>query len=273
MASDRYEPRPGDPRLVDLRLRSLGLLTRVGLSFGVVMLLGGYLAAGAFIIEHHGPRDGRQGLGLDDVEGVYHGVTVQPQLLAVLQRGHPGDLPGAAPLSEAEREDTAHLVAWLESGRVQEDWDNIDLGYGAPSEVLVDACARCHGRGAEATLRAAPTLEFWDDVEKLALPREVLPTDEALLLASTHAHAPAMAMLSVLAILLASLTCWPRLLVGLLAVCSGAGLVVDIGAWWLARETAGLAWLIVVGGGAHALGTCALFGLVLLELWRPSGRR
>lgn len=275
MVSYRYEPRPGDPRLGDLRLRSLGVLTRVGLSFGVLMLLGGYLAAGAFIIEHHGPRDGQKGLSLDDVEGVYHGVTVQPQLLAVLERGHPGDLPGAAALSAAEKEDIAHLVTWLKSGRVQEDWGNIDLGdgYGAPSEVVVDACAKCHGRGADTALRAEPTLEFWDDVAKLALPREVLPTAEALLLASTHAHAPAMAMLSILAIVLASLTCWPRALVGVLAICSGLGLVVDIGAWWIARETAGLAWLIVVGGGAHALGTCALFALVLLELWRPFGRR
>lgn len=261
--------------LGDLRLRSLGLLTRMGLSFGVLVLLGGYLAAGLFILEHHGPRDGREGLSLDDVEGVYHGVTVQPQLLAVLEGGHPRNLPGAAALSQDEQDDIAHLIAWLKSGRVKEDWSNIDLGagYGAPSEVLVDACAKCHGRSAEASLRAEPTLEFWDDVAKLALPREVLPTDEALLLASTHAHAPAMSMLSILAIVLASLTCWPRALVGVLAICSGLGLVVDIGAWWLARETAGLAWLIVGGGAAHALGTCALFALVLIELWRPFGRR
>ncbi|MEZ6016324.1 MAG: hypothetical protein R3F49_14500 [Planctomycetota bacterium] len=265
--------------LADLRLRSLGFLTRVGLSFGVLVMLGGYMAAGVFLMDHHGPRDGRPGLQLDDIEGVYHGVTVAPRLLGVLESGHPGNLPanvpGAGALTQDQKDDVAHLVAWLKSGRVQEDWNNIDLGdgYGAPSEVLVDACAKCHGRGATAELRAAPTLEYWDDVAKLALPREVLPTDKALLLASTHAHGPAMAMISIVAVFLSALTFWPRFLVGLLAIASGLGLIVDLGAWWIARETAGLAWLIVAGGAAHAFGTCALFGLVLLELWRPFGRR
>lgn len=262
-------------RFTDLRLRSLGFLTRVGLSFGVLVLLGGYLAAGVFLADHHGPRDGKEGLSLDDVEGVYHGVTVAPRLLEVLESGHPGTLPGAAALSKDEQDDVAHLVTWLKSGRVQENWDNIDFGdgYGAPSDVLVDACAKCHGRSAPEAVRTEPKLEFWDDVEKLALPRQVLPTDEALLLASTHAHAPAMAMLSILAIVLASMSIWPRALVGLLAIGSGLGLVVDLGAWWLARETAGLAWVIVLGGGAHAGGTCLLYALVLAELWRPFGRR
>lgn len=262
-------------RLGDLRLRSLGLLTRVGLSFAVLVLLGGYLAAGVFVADHHGPRDGREGLQLDDIEGVYHGVTVAPRLLEVLQTGHPANLPGAAPSTQDDQDDLAHLTTWLQSGRVAEDWNNIDLGdgYGAPSEVLSDACAKCHSRGAGAAVRAEPMLEGWEDVSKLAVPRVVLPTDKALLLASTHAHAPAMSMVALLAILLSALTCWPRLLVGSCAVLAGAGLLLDLGAWWLARETAGLAWLIVAGGAAHALGTCALLALVLAELWRPFGRR
>ncbi len=262
-------------RLADLRLRSLGFLTRVGLSFGVAMMLGGYLAAGIFLREHHGPRDGQPGLSLDDIEGTYHGVTVAPRLAAVLEAGHPGNLPGAAPLTQDQRDDIEHLVKWLRSGRVKEDWGNIDLndGYGAPSEVLVDACASCHGRSAPEAQRAQPMLEYWDDVEKLALPREVLPTNKAVLLASTHAHAPAMATISLVAILLAALTFWPGWLVGLAAIASGAGLAGDIALWWIARDTPGLAALIVGAGFAHAAGTCALFALVLVELWRPFGRR
>lgn len=264
-------PRAATPRLEDLRLRSLGFLTRLGLSSGVLVLLGGYLAAGVFLAEHHGPRDGRPGLAIEDIEGVYHGVIVAPRLLSVLEDGHPGNLPGSAPLSADTKEDIAHLVKWLRSGRVAEDWDNIDLGdgYGAPSEVVADACTKCHGRGAEGALRAEPMLEYWDDVAKVAVPRDVRPTDRALLLASTHAHAPAMASIAILAIVLGSLTCFPRVLVGLLALLSGAGLGVDLVAWWVARGTEGIAPVIVAGGVAHAVGTCALLGLVLLELWRP----
>lgn len=255
--------------LSSMRLRRLPTLTRLGLTCAILVLVAGYVAAGVFVAEHHGPRDGRPGLSLDDVEGVYHGVTVEPLLLALLERGHPAEV-ARAPAPESA--DLAHLTAWLRSGRVAEDWDNIDLGdgYGSPAEVVADACATCHQRGGDATRRAAPPLEFWDDVAKVALPREVLPTDTALLLASTHAHGPAMSAIAILAIVLASLTRWPRLLVGLAALAAGAGLLVDLAAWWLARDTAGLAPIIVIGGAAHAAGTCALLAMALLELWLPS---
>lgn len=255
----------------DLRLRNLPFGARVALSLLLLVTAGGYVASGLHLVEHHQGRDDRQGLTITDVEGVYHGTTRPALLASLLEDGHPSEVEGAEPLDATDRE---VLLEWARGDRIAENWSNIDFGdgYGSPEEVVGTACAVCHGTNVALEQRAAPELSTWDDYAELAFPREIHPTDEKILLASTHAHAIAMATITFLIVLLAYATRLPGFLKGLLCFAASAGLAVDLAAWWLAREDAAWVTAIWVGGATHAGGMGLLFVLIFLDLWFPKGR-
>lgn len=245
------------------RLRQLGFGQRLGLSMLLLVLLGGLAASFQFVRVHHGPRDGKPGLGLDDVRGVYHGIQRTAPLVTALERGHPETLP----LDQREM-----LLRWLEGPRVSEDYDSLDLGDAAPAELLDAQCLSCHSRQAtdgDGIGQTVP-LTYWDDVQKVAFSTQVEPMSEEILLATTHTHALSMALIGLVVVVLGSATRFSRGAVGALSLAVGLGLVLDIGGWWLARETVAFVPLIVLGGGAYGLGCVLLAVLALLELWLPA---
>jgi len=250
------------------RLRELPFAIRLSITCLVLVNLGGYLASGLFVRAHHANRDERAGLSLVDLEGAYHGVRSGSALVLALEANHPselGDIAGAPQNAEAERR---ALLDWLASERISEDYDNLDLDP-APADLLDALCLPCHSRNAPEDARAEPLLDFWDDVRPLAFSRELAPVDAKILLASTHAHAIALATITLLVVLLTCATAWPEPLKGGLALAASAGLLVDLASWWLARESAPLVKLVVAGGALHALAMGAMMLLVIAELWRP----
>lgn len=252
-------------------LRRLPFGARVALSFLLAVLGGGYVASAAFLQDHHQGRDDREGLTLTDIEGVYHG-TERPALLGeLLDRGHPSEVAGASPLADGDRD---LLREWLASGdadAIAANWSNIDFGdgYGSPQEVVATACGACHGPAADPAKRARPELATWEDTKALAFTKEIRPMDAKLLLQSTHAHSLALGTVTILVVLLGYSTRMPRTLLGVLAFCASAGLALDLGSWWLARESAVWVKGVVFGGGAHALGVGALLVLTFLDMWLP----
>ncbi len=245
------------------RLRRLAFGQRLGLSFLLLVLLGGLAASFEFIRSHHGPRDGRPGLTVDDVQGVYHGIQRRAPLVTALERGHPEGLP---------KDDRETLLRWLASPRISDDFDSLDLGDDAPAELLAAHCLSCHARNAtegDGIGREIP-LTYWDDVQKVAFSTEVEPMSKEILLATTHTHALSMALIGLVVVLLGAWTRFPRALVGALSIATGLGLALDIGGWWLARDTAALAHLIVLGGGAYGMGCVGLALFALIELWGPA---
>ena len=248
-----------------LLLRKMPLGLRISLSALILVLLGGYAASGLHMAEHHGPRDGQEGLTGDDITGVYHGVQSPSPLRSALEAGHPDDLDGAVQVPAAERE---ALLAWLNSGRVIEDWDNFDLGEMVPADLLDANCMACHGRGA--TNPIEPPLEYLDDIRVLAFDNNVSPTDEAILLASTHAHALSLFVIALATVLLLCLTRFRRSWVSAVSLAISVGLLLDLVSWWLARDSA--IWVngILLGGTAHALGIGLAGVMVLADLWLPA---
>jgi hypothetical protein len=248
------------------RLRRLGLAQRLGFSGLLLVLLGGLAASFQFIRVHHGPRDGKPGLTLDDVQGVYHGIQRTAPLVSALQRGHPEALP---------RDDREALLRWLGGSRVSEDYDSLDLGDDAPAELLQANCLGCHSRqatGGDGVGLSLP-LDYWDDVQKVAFSTQVSPMSQEILLATTHTHALSMALIGIVVVLLGSWTRFPRSWVGLLSAAVGLGLVLDLAGWWLARGSAGFTPMIVAGGAAYGLGCALLVLLALAELWLPLRER
>ena len=80
------------------------------------------------------------------------------------------------------------------------------------------------------------------------------------------------ACLLLMVALLASMTCWPRWLVGGLVLVAGAGLLVDMASWWLARDNAIFVWTIVAGGFAFNAATGALIVGILVDVLRPGSK-
>jgi hypothetical protein len=248
----------------DSKLRPLPASARLALSLLLLVNLGGYAASGLHVLEHHGDRDGRPGLTLDDLTGAYHGIRTRAPLRAALEAGHPGEVEGAAPLPADKR---ALLLRWLGGDRISEDYDNLDLGAAAPSEVLAAHCLSCHKRASESAGKRLP-LEFFDDVKAIAFSRDVPPTDAKILLASTHAHAIALATTTLVLCAFVLLTGFAAALRGGLCLAAALGLTLDLAAWWLARGSAAFVPLIAGGGALHALAVAVMSLVVLVDLWR-----
>jgi len=267
---------------IQLRLRDTGLGMRLGLTCLILTLFGGYTIASLLHLnEHHQNRDGRTGLSVTDIEGAYRGATNESLLLVALNRGHPPDLP------EDEKE---ILLNWLggEPHEIRANFDNFDFAEIPVSDIFLDRCSDCHAGNAERG--AGIRLEFWDDIQKVAFSNEIQPTDTKILLASTHAHASTMAVISIVIALLAYLTRAWRFLVNLLIFIGGAALLLDIGSWWLARAS----WIDILGednwlysmidegalfghliracGAAHSGAIALLMLLIVLDLWLPRRR-
>jgi hypothetical protein len=246
-------------------LCSLGLGLRIGLSALLLVIAGGFCASLAHLITHHENRDETPGVSLTDLEGGYHGVQSIAPLLSAIERGHPEQLPAA------ERE---VLLTWLNGKRISEDYDSLELGDDAPAEILARRCGECHSRSgldgehADAVL----SLERWVDVSKAAFSRRIEPVPVKVLAASTHAHALALAPLSIVLLALLFAGRFGPRWSGALGALSGLALLIDLGAWWLAREFAGLAALIAVAGASYALASAITLLLVFADLWLPFAR-
>lgn len=256
-------PAGGDPpdlgRAV-FRLCDLGFGARLGMTFLVLTILGGLAASMQHLVWHHQNRDEQPGVSMVDIQGAYHGVEQPALLLTALERNHPPELAA---------KDRDLLLAWLRGKRINEDYDNLDLGDAAPNEIIARACVSCHARASTDAVAKAVPLEFYDDVKKVAFSKKINPTDLKILAASTHTHALALGSLTIVVAGLLLATRWPRALIGVLILGAGGALFADLGAWWLARGTAGFVYVIAVAGAAYA-GAMALSCLaVLADLWRP----
>ena len=228
--------------LTSLRLRDLPTAGRLSLTFLMFVLLGGYCTSLLHMREHHQNRDEVEGLSLTDLQGAYHGVLNVSPLITALRDGHPGELDGATAPDAATR---ATLLAWLEGdpNEIQPNWDNMDLGDDMPADLLDMSCVSCHSRTAAEDLRAEPPLEFLDDIRAVAFSREISPADTKILLASTHTHALALGVLTVVLCLLMYSTAASDRKKGLLCLLASGGLFVDLLAWWAARAAVSFALL------------------------------
>lgn len=254
--------------LTSFRLRDLPVAGRLSLTFLMFVLLGGYATSLLHMREHHQNRDEVEGLSLTDLRSAYHGALIISPLITALKGGHPGELQGAAAPNAGIR---ATLLAWLEgdANLILPNWDNLDLGDDVPADLLDMSCVGCHSRSAAEDLRADPPLEFLDDIRAVAFSREISPADTKILLASTHTHALALGVLTVVLCLLMYATAASERKKGLMCLLASGGLLVDLLAWWAARLAMSFVPLIIAGGVAHAVGVVLIILTVLVDLWRP----
>jgi mono/diheme cytochrome c family protein len=253
------------------RLRELNTASRLGLTGLLLVVIGGIAASLAHLYMHLENRDERPGLSMMDIRGAYHGVRAESPLLEAIEAGHPAGLEGIDDADIIPEADRQILLDWLNSDRITEDYDNLDLGDYAPAEIIAVNCLQCHSRNAarDDDLGGELKLDFWDDVKGVAFSREINPTAIEILTISTHTHALSLATLSLVTALLLWWTSWPRWLAGLGIVVIGASLLIDIGSWWLARLYEPFVWAIVLGGAVYNGSTVLASLVVMVDLWLP----
>lgn len=244
-------------------LRHLPAIMRLGISALLLVIVGGLGASATHLLWHHENRDDTKGVSYTDIAGAYHGVTAEAPLVRALNRNHPPELP------EASRK---ILLDWLASGRISEDYDNIDLGDNTPGAIIAANCVSCHAADASDPVARKIPLKFFDDVKRQAFAKNIQPTDIKILAASTHTHALALGTLSLVLGALTIGTRFSRGLGSLLVGVAGVALLVDIGAWWLARDNQAWVSAILVAGPAYAISTGLSCLLVLADLWLPKSR-
>lgn len=241
-------------------LNRLGVMARLGLSLLVLTMLGGYFMAGVHLLWHYENRDGVEGMSRDDITAAYHGIEQESPLLASLERGHPEGLPA---------DDRDALIAWIHAGAPGREYDDFESGEMAPAEVIDRSCLSCHARSSTDPIGQRTPLEFYDDVAKLAVSREVMPNSREIVAASIHAHAPSMAVVMIVLGMMALCTPVPRRLTGAVLLVGAVGLAMDFAGQWFARDFAAMSWAVIVGGFLSSGGTFVLGLLSVIGLWIP----
>ncbi|MBX3366037.1 MAG: hypothetical protein KF912_01815 [Phycisphaeraceae bacterium] len=247
-----------------MQFRHLPFMARLGLTMLMLVLVGGLAASATHLIWHHENRDDQKGVSYDDIAGAYHGVTADAPLMRAMKANHPPELPEQA---------RKVLTDWLMSGRISEDFDNIDLGDNAPDAIIATNCLSCHNRNSADTEARKIPLEFFDDVRRLAFAKNIKPTDIKILAASTHTHALALGTLSLVLGVFMLGSRFSKGLGSLLIGVSGLSLLVDLGAWWLARDNEIWVKAILVAGPAYAISTGLMCLLSILDLWLPAKKQ
>ncbi|MHC4943577.1 MAG: hypothetical protein ACYTG7_11225 [Planctomycetota bacterium] len=246
---------------LNFRLCGLSIPLRIAVTCLIAVLAGG-LAASAYQMWHHyHNKDENPELSMDDIIGSFHGINQPSRLLEAVK----GDMREYIPTDE----EYDALVKWLGGSRISEDYDSLELGDYSPAEIIAANCLKCHGRDSTegGGVGKSVPLEYWDDVKRLAFPKNLDPVSVSILATSTHTHALTMPMIGLLAGLLFLATGWPRSLRHGLVMLALLALLLDIGSWWLARSSEMFCYVIVGAGGAFG-GLCALMLLgAFLDLW------
>ncbi|HMN42823.1 MAG TPA: hypothetical protein PKE29_18430 [Phycisphaerales bacterium] len=241
-------------------LRSPPPLPRLGLTGLLLTILLGLAASLAHLYFHDHNRDESPDLTTDDIRAAYSGLDKPAPLLTALERNHPDTL-------RKDQRDT--LLTWLRSGRIAEDYDNIDLGPASPSEIIASSCISCHSPRSSDPTAAAIRLDSLESITRLAHTKHVNPAPVNIVAMSTHAHALSLAPLGIVLGALLWFTRLPRPLVSLLIAAIGLGLFIDIACWWVARASDAAIYGILLGGAAFNAGSALATLLILADLWWP----
>lgn len=256
------------------RLSDLPLGVRLGVLGLVLTLMGGLCASWYYLFLHYAPRDGNpDDLTYVDIASAYHKMQIPAPIRVALDRGHPDELTGD-PLPADERE---ALLAWLagEPSTLMQRFEDETLEEMMPAEIIFRRCVSCHDTQPRNTEHPYPDLPLYtpSEVQKVAISRDIETTPVRILAASTHAHALALSVQTLLIVALLLLTRLPRVLVSLAAVLLGFALLADIASWWLARQSEIFVMVIFGAGGVFngfsALALLAIAGDLLVPSRRP----
>jgi hypothetical protein len=260
--------------LIPSRLANLSPAAKVTLTLFLAIVGPGYLVAVNNIYWQHNKADGREGMSVDDIRAVYHGMEVEVTEEVVLE---------SEMLEEVRPEGSMHrylkkggepairaLTRWLEDGAKESDFDRKALyAAGDPSarEVIAAQCVECHhadGGDMEDLpyAESADAQPRYELVAVTALPPApksetntmvIEPISVPRLVHITHAHILSIPVFTLMVAVLFLMTGFSPSVKLVLAPLPMLATGLDFASWWLARVAEPFVYGIAAAG--------ALFGI------------
>ena len=228
--------------LAGIPLASKLAITAVLLVAGI-----GYLLGFTNIFLSYSPVDQKPGLSLQDISLSFYGARGSTKLEKAID--------GSMKQYFASDADHQAVKGWIGKGAVEGDFQQV-------KPILESSCGSCHS--AEAAVAGVITVDYADLKPLLA---QDTGKSWSRLVALSHTHVPATLSVVFILVLIFSFTRYPQVLKGIVMVGSVLAILVDVGVWWLAKLSAGLAILVILGGICLALSFLVLIVLSLVDMW------
>lgn len=290
------------------RLSSLPTSARIVLTLFLVLVGLGYLSALGNLYHQHQMADGKEGLTIDDLRVVFHGMAVPPgsrassapaaEMSRMKQMVQPGgDM--RKNLAKGGAEAIRALETWLDHGALESEFTERGLvqpGDPSADDVIARHCLRCHNAedGEKADTPYGPDLfatdykmvyvyaapgtarEAADGVggDDSADGRRLGPHTIGHLFLITHIHMLSIPVFTLIVSALFLLRGPDLRLTAVLGPLPMLTLVVDFASWWLALRLEVFVYVIAAAGGVFGVSLAAQLLFVLAALWdrREPGR-
>jgi hypothetical protein len=228
-------------------LKELPLGIRLGLTAFLVVAGIGYLLGFANIYLTYSPNDQKPGLSVADVRLAFYGSRDGTKLEKAIQGGMGQYLASDADLEKIRK--------WVREGGKESDFVTVQ-------PVFAASCDGCHSA---ASRTAGVVTEDYAGVSPLLAQDAGMPLSR--LVQISHTHVLAALPVIFLLCLVFSFARYPQAVKGTVIVFSLLAIPADVGSWWLARASAALAPLVILGGVCLGLAFGALVLLSFYDLW------
>lgn len=207
----------------------------------------GYLLGFANIYLTYSPIDEKPGMSVQDVAFAFYGKREATKLEKAVD--------GSMKTYFQNEGDYKAVKAWLAAG-------GSESGFAQVKPIFDSSCSTCHSTASKV---ANVVTEKYSDVSQYL----AQDTGKSIgrLVGISHTHMLATAPLLFLLAFVFAFTRYTERLKALVMGFAFFAILLDIGSWWLAKLSAGLAALVIVGGVSLAVSFAALILLSLTEMW------
>lgn len=229
-------------------LHALPFSSKAGITLFLLIAGVGYLLGFLNILLSYAPVDQEPGLSVNDIRISFYGARDTTALEA--------SIDGTMKEYFNSEKDYESVKEWIADGAAEADFEPISLIFEASS------CNLCHSSDGQA---AGVVTETYKDIEPTLAQDTGKSVSRLVSLSHTHVSAT-LAIIFGLAIIF-SLTKFSEVIKTIVLSVSFCSILLDVGAWWLAKVSGALAPLVIVGGAALGLSYAVLVLLSLYDMW------
>jgi hypothetical protein len=208
----------------------------------------GYILGFLNILLTYEDADQKPGLGIEDIRISFYGAREKTALEA--------SIDGSMKTYFSSDADYRKVKDWLAAGA-----DNVSFDRDV-QPIFAVSCNSCHSTAARV---ADVVTETYQDIEPLLEQDTGKSVSRLVSLSHTHLLSTLVVVFGLVLIFSQTLFGEP-IKIGVIAFAFLA-LLLDIGAWWLAKLASGLAFLVIVGGASLAASFAVLIFLSLYDVW------
>jgi len=229
------------------KLRSMSMASKLAISAFLLLAALGYLFGFLNIFVTYQMTDGTPGLSGKDVELAFYGSPG-----TALE----GAIDGSMRSQFSSDANYQEVKEWIESG-------GTEVSFGPIQEIFDADAYECHS--SETMAAGGLELNDYGDVEPLL----AKDTGKSLtrLIALSHTHVLSLSVAIFLLVFIFSFSSYPEWLKMGIYIMSFSAIVLDIGAWWLAKFAPFFSVFVIIGGALLGTSFGVLIWLGLWDVW------